>query len=148
MVERHIRLNETEDVKEFVNEAAKCDFDIDISYNRIVIDAKSIFKYSRRHGTKAAAMDGQLTEAVKAQRSEKLLALHDIRAKEYEEAMIGKTIELLIEEEIEEDGKSWYVGHSREYVRAVIEKTDAHQVNDLVEAKVTGFVTDHLLRAE
>ena len=107
-----------------------------------------IFKYSRRHGTKAAAMDGQLTEAVKAQRSEKLLALHDIRAKEYEEAMIGKTIELLLEEEIEEAGKSWYVGHSREYVRAVIEKTDAHQVNDLVEAKVTGFVTDHLLRAE
>lgn len=107
-----------------------------------------IFKYSRRHGTKAAAMDGQLTEPVKAQRSEKLLELHDIRAKEYEEAMIGKTIELLLEEEIEEDGKMWYVGHSREYVRAVIEKTEAHQVNDLVEAKVTGFVTDHLLRAE
>ena len=107
-----------------------------------------IFKYSRRHGTKAAAMDGQLTEAVKAQRSEKLLELHDIRAKEYDEAMIGKTIELLLEEEIEEDGKMWYVGHSREYVRAVIEKTEAHQVNDLVEAKVTGFVTDHLLRAE
>ena len=107
-----------------------------------------IFKYSRRHGTKAAAMDGQLTEAVKAQRSEKLLELHDIRAKEYEEAMIGKTIELLLEEEIEENGKMWYVGHSREYVRAVIEKTEAHQVNDLVEAKVTGFVTDHLLRAE
>ena len=107
-----------------------------------------IFKYSRRHGTKAAVMDGQLTEAVKAQRSEKLLELHDIRAKEYEEAMIGKTIELLLEEEIEEDGKMWYVGHSREYVRAVIEKTEAHQVNDLVEAKVTGFVTDHLLRAE
>ena len=106
------------------------------------------FKYSRRHGTKAAAMDGQLTEAVKTQRSEKLLELHDIRAKEYEEAMIGKTIELLLEEEIEEDGKMWYVGHSREYVRAVIEKTEAHQVNDLVEAKVTGFVTDHLLRAE
>ena len=107
-----------------------------------------IFKYSRRHGTKAAAMDGQLTEAVKAQRSEKLLELHDIRAKEYEEAMIGKTIELLLEEEIEEDGKMWYVGHSREYVRAVIEKTEAHQVNDLVEAKVTGFVADHLLRVE
>ena len=107
-----------------------------------------IFKYSRRHGTKAAAMDGQLTEAVKAQRSEKLLELHDIRAKEYEEAMIGKTIELLLEEEIEEDGKMWYVGHSREYVRAVIEKTEVHQVNDLVEAKVTGFLTDHLLRAE
>ena len=62
--------------------------------------------------------------------------------------MSGKTIELLLEEEIEEDGKNWYVGHSREYVRAVIKKTDVHQVNDLVEAKVTGFLTDHLLRAE
>ncbi len=39
-------------------------------------------------------------------------------------------------------------GHSREYVRAVIEKTDAHQVNDLVTGKAVDFVTDHLLRAE
>lgn len=122
---------------------ASCDFVDSIHFYET-----HIFKYSRRHGTKAAAMDGQLTEAVKAQRSEKFLALHDIRAKEYEEAMIGKTIELLLEEEIEEDGKNWYVGHSREYVRAVIKKTDVHQVNDLVEAKVTGFLTDHLLRAE
>ena len=57
-------------------------------------------------------------------------------------------LKVQLEEEIEEDGKMWYVGHSREYVRAVIEKTEVHQVNDLVEAKVTGFVTDHLLRAE
>ena len=42
MIERQIRLNATEDVKEFVNEATKCDFDIDVSYNRIVIDAKSL----------------------------------------------------------------------------------------------------------
>ena len=37
-----IRLNETADVKEFVQAASKCDFDVDISYNRILIDAKSI----------------------------------------------------------------------------------------------------------
>ena len=49
-----------------------------------------IFKYSRRHGTKAASMDGQLTEAAKAQRSDRMLELHEIRAREYEEAMIGK----------------------------------------------------------
>ena len=42
MIERQIRLNATEDVKEFVNEETKCDFDIDVSYNRIVIDAKSL----------------------------------------------------------------------------------------------------------
>ena len=39
---KKIRLNATEDVKEFVKAASKCDFDVDISYNRILIDAKSI----------------------------------------------------------------------------------------------------------
>ncbi|MBO4456173.1 MAG: HPr family phosphocarrier protein [Butyrivibrio sp.] len=29
-------------VKDFVNAATKCDFDIDIYYNRYVVDAKSI----------------------------------------------------------------------------------------------------------
>lgn len=42
MAEHQIRLNAAKDVKEFVNAANKCDFDIDIFYNRIIIDAKSI----------------------------------------------------------------------------------------------------------
>ncbi len=42
MVEHQIRLNAAEDVREFVNAASKCDFDIDIFYNRIIIDGKSI----------------------------------------------------------------------------------------------------------
>ena len=107
-----------------------------------------IFKYSRRHGTKAASMDGQLTEAAKVQRSDRMLELHEIRAREYEEAMIGKKMELLLEEEIEIDGRPWYVGHSREYVRAVISKTDAHRVNDLVTVKAVAFVRDHILETK
>lgn len=107
-----------------------------------------IFKYSRRHGTKAASMDGQLTEAAKAQRSDRMLELHEIRAREYEESMIGKKMELLLEEEIEIDGGPWYVGHSREYVRAVISKTDAHRVNDLVTVKAVAFVRDHILETK
>ena len=107
-----------------------------------------IFKYSRRHGTKAASMDGQLTEAAKAQRSDRMLELHEIRAREYEEAMIGKKMELLLEEEIEIDGRPWYVGHSREYMRAVISKTDAHRVNDLVTVKAVAFVRDHILETK
>ena len=106
-----------------------------------------IFKYSRRHGTKAAAMDGQLTEAVKAQRSEKMLKLHEIRAKEYETAMIGRTLELLLEEEVEIGGKTYFMAHSKEYVRAVIEKTDVHKVNDLVKAKAVDFADEHVLLA-
>ncbi len=38
---KNIRLTK-EDIKDFVNGANKCDFDIDIGYNRFVVDAKSI----------------------------------------------------------------------------------------------------------
>ena len=106
-----------------------------------------IFKYSRRQGTKAAVMDGQLTEAVKSIRSEKMIALHEIRAKEYETSMIGKTLELLLEEEIEINGKTYFMAHSKEYVRAVIEKTKDHKVNDLVRAKAVDFADEHVLLA-
>ena len=41
MIERKIRLTDTEEVKDFVRAAGKCDFDIDVCYNRAVIDAKS-----------------------------------------------------------------------------------------------------------
>lgn len=41
MTERRIRLN-TKDVVRFVEAACKCDFDIDIAYNRYRVDAKSI----------------------------------------------------------------------------------------------------------
>ena len=40
--EKVIRFMDTEDIKEFVKAAGKCNFDIDVFYNRAVIDAKSI----------------------------------------------------------------------------------------------------------
>lgn len=42
MKQRKIMLKTMEDAKKFVNASMKCDFDIDIFYNRVVIDAKSI----------------------------------------------------------------------------------------------------------
>ena len=41
MMQRKIMLRPS-DVKAFVNAATKCSFDIDVSYNRFVVDAKSI----------------------------------------------------------------------------------------------------------
>ena len=41
MLEQKIKLADREDVSVFVKVADKCDFDIDISYGRILIDAKS-----------------------------------------------------------------------------------------------------------
>ena len=41
MREMKIKLS-VSDVSDFVKAAAECDFDIDLNYNRILIDAKSI----------------------------------------------------------------------------------------------------------
>lgn len=42
MKSKKIMLPSISDAKEFVEAATKCDFDIDVYYNRVVIDAKSI----------------------------------------------------------------------------------------------------------
>ena len=42
MSEKKIKLTELDEVKEFVRAAEQCDFDIDVFYNRVIIDAKSI----------------------------------------------------------------------------------------------------------
>ena len=107
-----------------------------------------IFKYSRRHGTKAAAMEGQLTEAVKAVRSDKMLELHQQRATEYEQSLLGQELEVLLEEEVEMDGKAYYLGHSREYVKVAVPKTEKYGVNDILNVKAGAFVQPHILLGE
>lgn len=42
MKEMKIKLTTVADAKAFVEKTGKCNFDIDIFYNRVVIDAKSI----------------------------------------------------------------------------------------------------------
>lgn len=42
MKEKKIKLVTINEAKDFVTAAMKCDFDVDVYYNRVVIDAKSI----------------------------------------------------------------------------------------------------------
>ena len=107
-----------------------------------------IFKYSRRQGTKAAAMDGQLTEAEKSFRSEKMIELHHRHAGDYEKSMLGKNLEVLIEEEYTKDGRTWYLGHSREYIKTAVPKSEAYGVNDIVIVKAEGFLEEHTMTGE
>ncbi|HIZ21641.1 MAG TPA: tRNA (N(6)-L-threonylcarbamoyladenosine(37)-C(2))-methylthiotransferase MtaB [Candidatus Blautia faecigallinarum] len=104
-----------------------------------------IFKYSRRQGTKAASMEGQVPERVKSRRSEQMLLLHEKRSREYEEAMLGKKLEILLEEEVKKDGTPYLIGHSREYIKTAVKAGEGYQVNDIVTVKAAGFLEDHLL---
>lgn len=42
MKQRRILLPTIQEAKDFVAAAARCEFDVDVHYNRVVIDAKSI----------------------------------------------------------------------------------------------------------
>ena len=107
-----------------------------------------IFKYSRRQGTKAAAMDGQLTEAEKSFRSEKMIELHHRHAGDYEKSMLGKNLEVLIEEEYTKDGRTWYLGHSREYIKTAVPKSENYGVNDIIRVKAERFLEEHIMTGE
>ena len=42
MKQKKIKLESVDDARAFVKAATKCDFDVNVFYNRVVIDAKSI----------------------------------------------------------------------------------------------------------
>lgn len=94
-----------------------------------------IFKYSRREGTKAAVMENQVPEQIKTKRSNILLELDERKRKEYEEKFIGKTVEVLMEEEVEKEGKCYQTGHTKEYIKVALEG-DENMQNQLVKIKI------------
>lgn len=94
-----------------------------------------VFKYSRRQGTKAAAMENQIPETEKTRRSNELLELNKKKQKEYEERLIGTTQEVLMEEAVQIDGETWQVGHTKEYVK-IGRKTEENLMNQLVNVEI------------
>ena len=84
---------------------------------RIGFSDMHVFKYSRREGTPAARMKGQVSEQVKARRSKKLIGIADGRKLAYRERLIGHTVSVLFEEPLLVDGVPCYVGVTPEYVR-------------------------------
>ena len=103
-----------------------------------------IFPYSKRAGTRAAAMDGQLTEAVKKERSQVLLELEKQQSEEYRRSFLGKEVEVLFEEEKEIQGEKYFVGHTKEYIK-VAAKTQRNLTNEIVKGKVTKLINGMLV---
>ena len=94
-----------------------------------------VFKYSRREGTKAAAMPDQVPEEEKTRRSNILLDLSRKKQAAYEQRLLGTTQEVLIEEEIRWNGEIYQVGHTREYVKIGI-RTEEKLANRLVQIEI------------
>lgn len=107
-----------------------------------------IFKYSRRHGTRAAEMEGQLTEAEKARRSDRLMALERELSRAYRETFVGGTAEVLFEETVERDGKAYWVGHTPHYIKVAVEAEEGRELqNHMARCKISAFLDEEILLA-
>lgn len=94
-----------------------------------------IFKYSRREGTRAAAMPDQIPEQEKTRRSHILLELDAQRRQEYMESFLGEEKEVLLEEKVELDGKKWWVGYTREYLKAIVPDDGKNRANEMISVR-------------
>lgn len=102
-----------------------------------------IFKYSRRHGTVADTMPGQLTEKVKAQRSDELEKINKIHMKRFMSAVVGKKEEILTEEQTKIDNRTYTLGHTKNYIMMAVE--GAYEKNLIIEGTVTGFLQNDIM---
>ena len=101
-----------------------------------------IFPYSRRPGTPADKMRGQLNNVVKEDRSRRAIAVAEEMNKAYRERMIGTKQEVLFEEE--QDG--FFVGHAPNYMKIYVKGEDLH--NKILTVFVEKLCNDGLFATE
>lgn len=102
-----------------------------------------IFKYSRRHGTRAAVMPDQIPESVKAERSDRLIALGESNRSLFERQYLGDTVDVLFEERITVDGREYYTGYTKQYIRAAV-PADADYENQILTGTLGEAFAPHL----
>ena len=100
-----------------------------------------IFKYSRRQGTRADRMEGQIPEQVKTQRSHILIELGNIHKKKYMEKFIGKEVEILFEEQCSIHGKTYWTGYTKEYLKVAAE-SEENLENQIKIGQILGFLEE------
>ena len=106
-----------------------------------------IFPYSKREGTKAAAMPDQLPEQVKKERSRILIALGQERQREYMEQFLGKKKEVLFEEQQKIQGQTYWTGHTMEYLKVAV-ISEENLENKRVMVQLQKIIGQDLILAE
>ena len=105
-----------------------------------------VFRYSRRKGTRADKMPGQVPEAVKAERSDVLLKMDKVRSEEFRRYYLGRPAEILMEEPVVIEGVKYMMGHTREYVKGAVPYREGLK-NTVVRGTFIGSLTGEILLA-
>ncbi len=89
-------------------------------------------------------MPDQVPGRIKEERSSILLKLAKEQSRCYRERLIGRDKEILFEESVIIEGKTYMTGHTREYVRTAF-FTGENLSNRLVQGKITGFLQENMV---
>lgn len=106
-----------------------------------------IFKYSKRQGTRAAVMENQVPEEIKTKRSAELIALSERMSNEFRSYYLGREEEVLFEEPAEINGKTMYVGYTKEYVKVATESEESLE-NVMRRGRINHALTDEIYYME
>ena len=106
-----------------------------------------VFPYSKREGTVAADMPGQLTEKEKKDRSAVLLQMDEKASHEYRSLFVGHELEVLFEQAVTIDGEIYQTGHTRNYIR-VVKKTMESLAGQELICSIVGFFDNETLLAD
>lgn len=111
-----------------------------------------VFKYSRRQGTVADQMEGQISEKVKANRSDLLIRAQMQQTKQFQEYFMGTVQEVLFEEIEEIEGKQYLTGYTTRYLRVAVAVLDAQtakkQCNTIAAVRMAGYLDVGMLLGE
>ncbi len=100
-----------------------------------------VFAYSRRKGTKADTMDGQVPESVKNERSRIMIAHTDQSEREFLLSQVGKTVSVLFETT---DRDGLFEGYTTNYTKVKV-KSDSDLSNTLRDVGLTESFDDYCL---
>lgn len=103
-----------------------------------------VFKFSRRKGTRADRMEDQIPETVKTERSRRLIALGKEMSGEFRRELLGTEQEALMEEETEINGRKYWTGYTKEYVRMAFPSRE-NLKNRLVRGTASTLLTPEAL---
>ncbi|MBQ3614987.1 MAG: tRNA (N(6)-L-threonylcarbamoyladenosine(37)-C(2))-methylthiotransferase MtaB [Anaerotignum sp.] len=114
---------------------ASYDFAKEIGFAKI-----HAFPYSPKKGTPAAARKDQLLNAVKSERSHRLIELSDKMADDFIQGYVGREVEVLYERAI---GEGVYEGHTTNYIK-VKGTSDRDLTNVICKTKITKAENEEL----
>ncbi len=95
--------------------------------------AMHIFPYSRREGTPAASMSGQILQKEKEHRAARAAEVELELRKRYEGKFVGRQVQVLFEQQ---DEKGFWTGHTPNYILVEAPGTDLH--NRILTVEITG----------